>query len=88
MDLIRDELVHNYENFGIEHYWIVDDTFNDDHDKMIDFMEMSKTLPFKLKFACYIRLDLLYANRNRTPSQAEIIRDAGIVPCTVWSRNN
>ena len=79
MDLIREELVHNYENFGVEHYWIVDDTFNDDHDKMIDFMEMSKTLPFKLKFACYIRLDLLYANRNRTPSQAEIIRDAGIV---------
>lgn len=79
IDLIREELIHNYEKFGTECYWIVDDTFNDDHQKMVDFMEMSKSLPFKLKFACYIRLDLLYANRNRTPSQAEIIRDAGIV---------
>ena len=34
---IRDELIENYELYGIEDYWLTDDTFNDDNmDKFRD----------------------------------------------------
>lgn len=74
---IRDELIENYELYGIEDYWLTDDTFNDDHQKMVDWYEMSQSLPFKLKWSSYIRLDLVYANRNHEVPQAKLIADSG-----------
>tara|TARA_B110000459_G_scaffold181953_1_gene209735 strand:- start:462 stop:1664 length:1203 start_codon:yes stop_codon:yes gene_type:complete len=74
---IREELIDNYEKYGIEDYWLTDDTFNDDHQKMIDWHAMVKTLPFKLKWSSYIRLDLVYMNRKHNPPQAQLIAESG-----------
>lgn len=74
---IRDELIENYELYGIEDYWLTDDTFNDDHQKMVDWYEMSQSLPFKLKWSSYIRLDLVYLNRKHEVPQAKLIADSG-----------
>ena len=73
-DVLRNELIENYERWGTTKYFIVDDTFNDSTDKMRMFADISKSLPFKLKFWCYLRVDLLAAH----PEQIELLKEAGI----------
>jgi len=77
IDRIEEELVENYEKYGVTNYWLTDDTFNDDHDKLVAWYEMSQRLPFKLKWSSYIRWDLVYANRNQEIPQAKLIADSG-----------
>lgn len=64
-DNIRNELVHNYEQYGVTCYRFVDDTFNDTEEKIDAMLKISESLPFELKFWAYIRLDLL-ATRPHT----------------------
>ena len=61
-DLIRKELIDNYKKFGVTTYQIVDDTFNDSVEKCKMMAEISQSLPFKLEYWAYIRLDLLTAH--------------------------
>ena len=58
-EILRDELMSNYKKFGITHYRLVDDTFNDHTDKLLMFRDLVKSLPFQPYFWCYARLDLL-----------------------------
>ena len=74
---IEEEILDNYEKYGVTDYWVTDDTFNDDHDKVIAWYEMSQRLPFKLKWSSFIRWDLVYANRNRDIPQAKLLADSG-----------
>lgn len=74
VNLIRDEMIKNYEQFGVTSYQMLDDTFNDSEFKINAFCEMVKTLPFEINFAAYIRMDLL----ARFEGQAEKLRDAGL----------
>lgn len=61
-DVIYDELLDAYERFGITHFMIVDDTFNDHINKLINLEKVIERLPFKPMFWCYARLDLLCTN--------------------------
>ena len=61
-EIIYEELMENYTKFGISHYFIVDDTFNDHILKLKSIEEVIARLPFKPKFWCYTRLDLLCTN--------------------------
>lgn len=62
MDLIRKELIDNWKRFGVTRYRIADDTLNDSVEKCQMFAEMIATLPFKLEYWAYVRLDLLSAH--------------------------
>lgn len=73
-NVIRQELIENYERWGTTKYFIVDDTFNDSTEKMRMFADISQSLPFELKFWCYLRADLLAAH----PEQIQLLKDAGI----------
>lgn len=73
-DLIHDELLVNYNEFGITHYFIVDDTFNDHIDKLRSIEEVVKKLPFQPKFWCYTRLDLLCTK----PEMVESMYNLGV----------
>lgn len=73
-DVIRSELMDNYQRWGTTKYFIVDDTFNDSTEKMQMFADISQSLPFKLKFWCYLRADILAAH----PEQIQLLKDAGI----------
>ena len=73
-EIIRKELIENYEQWGTTKYFIVDDTFNDSTEKMQMFADISQSLPFELKFWCYLRADLLAAH----PEQIQLLKDAGI----------
>jgi radical SAM superfamily enzyme YgiQ (UPF0313 family) len=58
-ELIKQELIHNYEKYNITQYRFLDDTFNDVEQKIDVMLEISKSLPFKLQAWAYVRLDLL-----------------------------
>ena len=73
-DVIRRELLENYERWGTTKYFIVDDTFNDSTEKMQMFADISQSLPFELKFWCYLRADIIAAH----PEQIQLLKDAGI----------
>ena len=75
---IKAEIEHNYYELGVTDYWIVEDTFNDDHEKIIRLHEIITNLPFKIQFTCYLRLDLLYANRNQPVPQHQLLLEMGL----------
>lgn len=63
-DNVYEELLRNYEEHGIEHYQVIDETFNDRSDKIEKYADVIDKLPFKPKMLGYIRADLL-VNRKR-----------------------
>lgn len=58
-DILYNELKYNYENFGITHYMIVDDTFNDHNEKLRSILSVIEKLDFQPIFWAYHRLDLI-----------------------------
>lgn len=56
---LRKEMQDNYDRFGVEYYYVLDDTFNDNEAKLNRILEAVKKLTFQPKFWAYIRLDLL-----------------------------
>lgn len=72
--VIRQELITNYERWGTTKYFIVDDTFNDSTEKMQMMSDISQSLPFELKFWCYLRADIIAAQ----PQQIQLLKDMGI----------
>lgn len=73
--VLKDELIRNYENFGITNYILSDDTFNDSTFKMEYLHKVFTSLPFKIHFACYLRLDLLKAY----PEQIIMLKEMGLI---------
>lgn len=74
-ETLRQELLYNYENFGIQHYMLSDDTFNDSTYKLKLLHEVFTKLPFKIRFNCYLRLDLL----NAHPEQIPLLKEMGLI---------
>lgn len=72
--LIKEELIKNYENFGTTNYFFTDDTFNDSTMKLERLHRVITSLPFKIKFVTYLRLDLLNAHRE----QISILKEIGL----------
>jgi hypothetical protein len=72
-DLVRKELIDNWEKWGIWKYYITDDTFNDSTEKLEVFNAIVKSLPFKPAFWGFFRLDLIYAHQE----QIKLIQDSG-----------
>ena len=68
------ELLDNYTKWGITDYFIADDTFNDSTEKLKCVAEVVKLLPFKPRFRCYIRIDLIATH----PEQAQLLLDIGV----------
>ena len=73
-DVIRRELLENYERWGTTKYFIVDDTFNDSTEKLEMMAKVMSDLPFKIKFWCYTRIDLLATH----PEQMELMKELGV----------
>jgi radical SAM superfamily enzyme YgiQ (UPF0313 family) len=75
MNEVRDELIQLWELKGTDTFYITDDTFNDDNDKMEDFHKLFTSLPFKPKFSAFLRIDLI----DKFPHQADLLLEAGLV---------
>lgn len=72
---IKKEFLDNYYRYNVTTYVFSDDTLNDTVEKCKMIYEISKELPFKLKYKAYIRLDLLTAH----PETIEYLFDSGLV---------
>jgi len=73
-DALKQELLQVYNDFGITHYLITDDTFNDDVSKLEQIRRVTDTLPEQLKCWSYMRVDLL----GRFPEMVTILKDIGV----------
>ncbi len=60
-----DELLNNYQKWGITNYYFSDETANDDIDKFLDLREAIQHLPFKIDLTGFARLELLASHRDR-----------------------
>lgn len=76
-ELIKDELIYNYETFGTTNYFFTDDTFNDSTMKVESLHKAITSLPFKIKFVTYLRLDLLHAHKEQIP----LLKEMGLGSC-------
>jgi hypothetical protein len=72
---VRDELIKNYEEYGIKYYYFTDSLLNEDLEKMEDLADLSASLPFKFRYSAYIRLDLI----RKYPKMADLLRDSGLI---------
>lgn len=75
LDEVREDLIRTWEATGCTKYYITDDTFNDDNDKIEMVHRLFTSLPFKINFSCYLRLDLI----NKYPHQADLLLESGLV---------
>lgn len=73
-DNIYDELISNYERFGTTNYIFSDDTYNDSVNKIKYLHNIFTSLPFKINFSTYLRLDLLYS----WPETIHILKESGL----------
>lgn len=67
------EILDRYSKYNITQYYFLDDTFNDDVDKMRMLKEIREETQIPFEFWAYGRLDLLRAN----PDQQELISKIG-----------
>jgi radical SAM superfamily enzyme YgiQ (UPF0313 family) len=71
--LIQDELKRNWEENGIYKYWVMDDTFNEDSDKLKLVAEAKHNANIPLELSAFIRLDLQHRLK-----QEQLLLDCGV----------
>jgi radical SAM superfamily enzyme YgiQ (UPF0313 family) len=74
-DSLYDELVANYDRYGITSYLFSDDTFNDSVEKLEILAKLFKRLPFRIRYSTYIRHDLIWKHRET----AALLLESGLV---------
>jgi len=72
---LRQELIYNYDNYGITDYIFTDDTLNDSVEKLLDIKKVLDSLPFRINFVSYLRLDLMVTK----PEMADILAEMGMI---------
>jgi len=62
--LVRQDIINNYERYGTTRYIYVDDTTNESNEKIADMVEVAQSLPFRIEWVGYGRLDLIGTNKH------------------------
>lgn len=70
-ELVKKELIHNYKKFGTTGYFFCDDCYNDSPKKIEAMRDVLVTLPFKLNFIAFSRIDLVMANPTSLDQMVE-----------------
>jgi hypothetical protein len=71
---IYDEILRNYDKFGVTKYILMDDLYNDSKEKVRDmYNEVWSKLPFEPEWTSYMRLDMIWHD----PDSIKIIQDSG-----------
>lgn len=76
-NLILDEMQWNFDNFGTTKYAFVDDTVNEDIDKLRNLSKVKNSLGFDITWAGYIRADLLQS----LPETPHLLAESGMRSC-------
>ena len=77
IELIEAEIAYNFENFKTTHYHFLDDTVNEDNDKIRNLSNIPKNTGVDIKWNGYLRADLLW----RYPDTAESLYQSGMRGC-------
>lgn len=72
-EILKSEFFRNYELYGTTHYLFSDELVNESISKMEFLHEVSTSLPFKLTYSCYARLDLIW----KFPKMRELLLESG-----------
>ena len=72
--ILRNELMENYEKWGVSNYILADETINDRDEKLSGFAEVVNSLPFETNYAAFVRIDLVHAK----PHHLKLLQDARI----------
>tara|TARA_R110002153_G_scaffold29711_3_gene91126 strand:+ start:46853 stop:48208 length:1356 start_codon:yes stop_codon:yes gene_type:complete len=72
-DVVREELISNYQKYGTTGYMFCDDTYNDTVSKVKKYYKMLSNLPFEIEFSTYMRLDLIASK----PETIDMLYDSG-----------
>jgi radical SAM superfamily enzyme YgiQ (UPF0313 family) len=72
--LLKDEFLRNYEEWGTTKYYFQDDTVNESEDKVRVLADIAQSLPFKLEWTGYNRLDLIWSR----PETISMLADSGM----------
>ena len=73
-ETLLQELLYNYEKFGITKYNLLDDLYNDSKEKVRELYEkVWSKLPFQAEWTSYMRLDMIWAD----PESADILKASG-----------
>lgn len=75
--LIEQEIIYNYENFKTTHYHFLDDTVNEDLDKIKNLSNIPKNTGIDIKWNGYLRADLLW-RYSESPS---LLFESGMRGC-------
>jgi radical SAM superfamily enzyme YgiQ (UPF0313 family) len=73
-DLLKDEFIRNYEEWGTTKYYFQDDTVNESEEKVRALADIAQSLPFKLEWTGYNRLDLIWSR----PDTIQLLKDSGM----------
>ena len=71
-DCLREELMYNYENFGVTGYMLTDDTVNDSTEKIDMMHSVIKSLPFKMEWISYCRPDMFHKFPEMWPKMIDM----------------
>jgi hypothetical protein len=71
-ECLRNELMQNYEKFGVTQYRFLCDTYNESLDKLEFMHHIISSLPFSIEFEAFIRHDLL------TIEQVKYLKHSGL----------
>lgn len=74
-NILKEELIRNYELFGTTNYLFTDELINESLEKVKYLHEVFTTLPFNITWSSYARLDLIYAY----PEMRELLLEAGAI---------
>lgn len=75
MHLVKDQLIEIYERFGVTRYNFIDDTVNEDEEKIENLARLAQSLPFKLEWIGFCRADLIWAR----PNTIKLLTESGLV---------
>jgi len=74
LSFVKEELLFNYEKYGITKYAIMDDTANESTEKIEELANIAQRLPFKLSWVGYNRLDLI----GSQPHTVDLLKASGL----------
>ena len=72
--LLKEEFIRNYNEWGTTKYYFQDDTVNESEEKVRALAEIAQSLPFRLEWTGYNRLDLIWSR----PDTIQLLKDSGL----------
>lgn len=70
---LKESIARNRDRYGTTNYVFLDDTCNEDQDKIKALADINKSIDFKLKWSGYCRADLIWSHKNH-----DILLESGI----------